>query len=78
MVLLPTSSSKLLAQWQGPYQIVEWTGKVTYQVDLHDKRKRQRLYHVNMLKAFQVRSQKQLVSLAGEVPEEGSDANLPL
>ena len=31
-----------------------------------------------MLKAFQVRSQEQLVSLAGEVPEESSDADLPL
>ena len=78
MVLLPTSSSKLLAQWQGPYQIIERTGKVTYRVDLHDRRKRQRIFHVNMLKAFQVRSQEQLVSLAGEVPEESSDADLPL
>ena len=33
---------------------------------------------MNMLKAFQVRSQEQLVSLAGEVPEESSDADLPL
>ena len=78
IVLLPTLSSKLLAQWQGPYQIIERTGKVTYRVDLHDRRKRQRIFHVNMLKAFQVRSQEQLVSLAGEVPEEGSDADLPL
>ena len=78
MVLLPTSSSKLLAQWQGPYQIIERTGKVTYWVDLHDRRKRQSIFHVNMLKAFQVRSQEQLVSLAREVPEESSDADLPL
>ena len=78
IVLLPTSSSKLLAQWQGPYQIIERTGKVTYRVDLHDRCKRQRIFHVNMLKAFQVRSQEQLVSLAGEVPEEGSDADLPM
>ena len=28
LVLLPTSSNKLLAQWQGPYQIVQWSGKV--------------------------------------------------
>ena len=57
MVLLPTSSSKLLAQWQGPYQIVEQTGKVMYRVDLHNKCKRQRVFQVNMLKAFKVRSQ---------------------
>ena len=52
LVLLPSSSSKLLAQWQGPYQIVERTGKVTYRVDMHDKRKRHRVLHVNMLKAL--------------------------
>ncbi len=28
LVLLPTSSSKLLAQWQEPYQVVRRTGKV--------------------------------------------------
>lgn len=44
LVLLLTSSSKLLAQWQGPYQIIERTGKVTYQVDMHDKRKRCRVF----------------------------------
>ena len=55
LVLLPTSSSKLLAQWQGPYQVVKQVGKVSYLVDMHDRRKRRRVFHVNMLKAFQVR-----------------------
>ena len=35
LVLLPTSSSKLLAQWQGSYQVVKRTGKVNYLVDIH-------------------------------------------
>ena len=55
LVLLPTASSKLLAQWQGPYQIVKRAGKVSYLVDMHDRRERRRIFHVNMLKEFRVR-----------------------
>ena len=34
LVLLPTSTNKLLAQWQGPYQVLERMGQVTYLVDM--------------------------------------------
>ena len=54
LVLLPTATSKLLAQWQGPYQVVKRMGKVTYMVDMHDHKKRRRVFHVNMLKTFQI------------------------
>ena len=40
LVLLPTSTSKLLAQWQGSYMIVKSVGKVNYMVDMVDRRKR--------------------------------------
>ncbi len=52
LVLLPTHASKLKATWQGPYRIVCRTGKVTYQVDLHDTRRRKRVLHVNMLRRW--------------------------
>ena len=54
LVLLPTSNNKLLAKWQGPYQIVKKTGEVNYQIDMHDrrKRKRKRIFHVNMLRPW--------------------------
>ena len=54
LMLLPTASSKLLAQCQDPYQVVKCLGKVSYLIDMHDKRKR-RVSHVNMLKEFRVR-----------------------
>ena len=54
-VLLPTTTDKLTAQWQGPYQVLNRKGKVTYLVDMHDTIKRTTVFHVNMLKAFQVR-----------------------
>ena len=40
LVLLPTSSNKLAAQWQGPYKVERRVGKVNYVVDMHDRRKR--------------------------------------
>ena len=54
LVLLPTSTSKLTAQWQGPYQIVRAVGRVNYLVDMYDKRKRKRVFHVNMLRKWHV------------------------
>ena len=38
LVLLPTSTSKLLVQWQGPYEVVKPIGKVDYMILMHDKR----------------------------------------
>ena len=52
LVLMPTSPSKLAAQWQGPYRIVGAVGKVNYRVYMHDRRKRERIFHVNMLKKW--------------------------
>ena len=52
MVLLPTTSNKLTAQWQGPYRVLRRIGAVNYQIDMHDTRKRKRVFHVNMLKKW--------------------------
>ena len=52
LVLLPTSTSKLLAQWQGPYSVLKRVGRINYQVDMHDRRKRKRIFHVNMLRSW--------------------------
>lgn len=55
LVLLPTATSKLLAKWQGTYQVVKRVGKVNYQVDMHDWRKRKRIFHINMLRPWHTR-----------------------
>ena len=52
LVLLPTSTNKLKAQWQGPYTIVERRGEANYVVDMEDKSKRLRTFHVNMLREW--------------------------
>ena len=38
LVLLPTSTSKLLAQWHGPYPVVSQVGRINYVVDVVDWR----------------------------------------
>ncbi len=71
LVLLPTSTSKLTAQWQGPYQIVKAMGRVNYQVDMRDRRKRHRVFHVNMLRKWHVPTS--TAYLSQESMEESGD-----
>ena len=52
LVLLPTSTSKFLAQWQGPYRVIRRTGSVDYEIDMGDHHRRYRIFHVNMLKKW--------------------------
>ena len=52
LVFLPTSSNKLLAQWQRPYHVLHRLGKVNYEVYMPDKWKRRTVFHVNMLKRW--------------------------
>ena len=49
-MLLPTTSNKLLAHWQGPYCVIRKVGKVNYEIVMPNKRKRRKVFHVNMLK----------------------------
>ncbi|KAL5013042.1 hypothetical protein ScPMuIL_011593 [Solemya velum] len=47
--LLPTSKSKLLAQWKGPYEVVERVNPVDYRIRLSNT---EHVYHINMLKRW--------------------------
>ena len=78
LVLLPTASSKLLAQWIGPYQVVKRVGAVTYLVDMHDRRKRRRVFHVNMLKEFHVRQAAETSYWTEENPTAEADSEIPV
>ena len=48
LVLLPTSMSKFLARWQGPYRMVRRVGSVDYEIDMVGRKKRRRVFHINM------------------------------
>ena len=78
LVLLPSSTTKLAAQWQGPYQIERCVGKVTYLVDMHDKRKRKRVFHVNVLREFNVHKATCSAYWTEEVPPSDQDADVPV
>ena len=55
LVLLPSDSSKLMAEWKGPYEIVEKISSVDYKINMHDKRKKHVVFHVNMLRPYHER-----------------------
>ena len=71
LVLLPTSTSKLTAQWQGPYQVIKAMGRVNYKVDMRDRKKRHRIFHVKMLRRWHVPTNTGY--LAQESAEESED-----
>ena len=51
-VLLPTSTNKLQAQWQGPYTVIQQNGPANYVIDMHNKQKCHCTFHVNMIKRW--------------------------
>ena len=75
MVLLPTSISKLLAQWQGLYAIVRWIGAVKYEVDMIGRKKQHRVLHVNMLRKWYVPT---ATSYLSEEVDNGADDDVVL
>lgn len=50
LVLLPSNTSKLLAQWKGPFEITEKVGNVDYRVKV--KKNKETVFYVNMLKKW--------------------------
>ena len=56
LLLLPSSTCKLLAKWQGPYTIVRKMGPVTYEVLHPEKKRTKQTYHVNLLKEWKERT----------------------
>lgn len=52
LLLLPPSTNKLLAKWQGPYTVVRKMGPVTYEICHPDKRKTHQTCHINLLKEW--------------------------
>ena len=52
LILLPTSASKLLAKWQGPFVVKGRKGRVNYEVDMGERREKCRTFHINMLKPW--------------------------
>ena len=74
LVLLPSSNKKLHAAWQGPYVIKRKIGDVNYEVEMHDKKKRQRIFHIDMLKPWNTPENVTYMSiLSGKELEGGNE-----
>ncbi|CAJ1064638.1 uncharacterized protein LOC120723181 [Xyrichtys novacula] len=52
LLLLPSSESKLLAKWQGPYEVTKKVGAVSYEIHMPDRAKKHQTFHINLLKEF--------------------------
>ncbi len=52
LVLLPTSSSKLLSKWQGPFEVTRRVGDLNYEVVRTDRSGGHQIYHLNLLKKW--------------------------
>ena len=52
LVLLPTSTNKLLAERQGPYTVTRRVGKVTYEIKMTGRRRSRHIFHINMLRKW--------------------------
>ena len=51
LLLLPTSDNKLLAQWQGPFDVIEKVNEINYKIKVGGQHK---VFHINMLKKYNV------------------------
>lgn len=52
LLLLPTSDNKLLAKWQGPYEVTRRVGKLNYELYMPERKKKHQTFHVNLLKQY--------------------------
>ena len=73
LVLLPTSSTKLLAKWQGPFVATRRVGEVDYEVQRTDREGAKQIYHLNLLKAWKEVVAVSLVTVDQERDELGPE-----
>lgn len=80
LVMLPTNDSKLLAKWQGPFEVEKQLGPTTYRVAIAGRSRSSRVLHVNLLKEWAERSEREaevLLIRAVEEEEVVDDQYLP-
>ena len=63
-VLLPTESSKLLAEWKGPFLVTKVVSPVDYEIQIN--RKVKKVFHINMLKRWVDREDDNQVDSTGK------------
>ncbi|XP_072246328.1 uncharacterized protein nfic isoform X1 [Leuresthes tenuis] len=79
LVMLPTNDSKLLAKWQGPFEVQRKLGPTTYQVATPGLQRSSKVLHVNLLKEWIPRCEMgaEVLLIRGVEEEEEVDQYLP-
>lgn len=78
LVMLPSRESKLLAKWQGPYDVKKRLGPTTYEISMPGQERSSRVLHVNLLKKWVPRTEKaQSLMIRCVEGEESDDQYLP-
>ncbi len=76
LVLLPTSSSKLLAKWQGPFVVTRRVGELDYEVKRTDRGDARQIYHLNLLKRWNEGTSVGLAAVVSNEEDLGPEAAL--
>ncbi len=76
LVLLPTSSSKLLAKWQGPFEVTRQVGDLNYEVVRTDRSGARQIYYLNLLKKWNEVEPVMLATVVGNEEDLGPEASL--
>ncbi len=74
-MLLPTSSSKLLAKWQGPFEVTRRVGYLNYEVVRTDRSGAHQIYHLNLLKKWNEVEPVMLATVVGSEEDLGPEVN---
>uniref|UniRef100_A0A1X7V2C3 Integrase p58-like C-terminal domain-containing protein n=1 Tax=Amphimedon queenslandica TaxID=400682 RepID=A0A1X7V2C3_AMPQE len=70
LVLLPSTTHELTAEWKGPYVVKRKVEDVDYELEMNGKQKKYKIFHVNMLRQWYDRTDTSF--LMGEVNMEDS------
>lgn len=73
LVMTPSLTEKLQDQWCGPYVVEEKVNDTTYRVCMPDRKKKQKLFHVNSMKLWRPPLQVMAVKFCEE--KESNDAD---
>ncbi len=77
--MLPSDNRKLLAKWQGPFEVIQKLGSITYEIAFPVQIQSKRILHMNLLKEWHERSDAGMeVLMLRRVEDEVHEQYLPI
>ncbi len=75
LILPPTSSSKFLSKWQGPFEVTRRIGDLNYEVIHTDRNGEHQIYHLNLLKKWSEAESEMLTMAVSGKEDLGPEVN---